>query len=292
MSGYYAPQIPASNPSSGGGGSSGGGFNPFGFLGSIGSSLIGNSGAKRRQKRADKVNLENWHRQNKYNHPLEQMQRLKEAGLNPNMIYGNSPGSAVGNAGSAVHASKAAPYSFENPVLPGFQTGQIQAQTQNTAANTLNTLELRGLNKVNREKAEATKADLIELTHTELKTQKENYKTAQYTALKASKSWMNEVDTIKQRLDIAKSENKIKAYNIEEAKLDAAFAREYNLRKTDWLIYRKAMEFKEWLQGSDYIPAKDSTEFIQRGRENTRMHQDMLSRGYIWNAQKNKYVLK
>ena len=32
--------------------------------------------------------LEDWNRQNAYNHPKQQMQRLKEAGLNPNLVYG------------------------------------------------------------------------------------------------------------------------------------------------------------------------------------------------------------
>lgn len=32
--------------------------------------------------------LEDWNMQNKYNAPAQQMQRLKEAGLNPNMVYG------------------------------------------------------------------------------------------------------------------------------------------------------------------------------------------------------------
>lgn len=35
-----------------------------------------------------KAALRDWHRQNAYNHPTQQMQRLKEAGLNPNMVYG------------------------------------------------------------------------------------------------------------------------------------------------------------------------------------------------------------
>lgn len=34
-------------------------------------------------------NLEQWNRENEYNSPTAQMARLKEAGLNPNLIYGN-----------------------------------------------------------------------------------------------------------------------------------------------------------------------------------------------------------
>lgn len=39
-----------------------------------------------------------WNKQNEYNTPYAQMTRLKEAGLNPNLVYGN--GSAVGNSTS------------------------------------------------------------------------------------------------------------------------------------------------------------------------------------------------
>lgn len=38
-------------------------------------------------------NVEQWERENAYNHPAAQMSRLTEAGLNPNLVYGN--GSAV-----------------------------------------------------------------------------------------------------------------------------------------------------------------------------------------------------
>ena len=32
--------------------------------------------------------LEDWNRQNEYNSPEQQMQRLRQAGLNPNLVYG------------------------------------------------------------------------------------------------------------------------------------------------------------------------------------------------------------
>ena len=86
-------------------------------LGALGSSVISNLGAKRRQKTADKQNVAFWKMQNQYNTPKEQMQRLKDAGLNPNLIYGSSPAGASGSAGS-IAPSKAAPYNIQNPVPP------------------------------------------------------------------------------------------------------------------------------------------------------------------------------
>lgn len=45
--------------------------------------------------RQNEVARENWEMQNAYNSPVRQMQRFREAGLNPNLIYGQ------GNAGNA-----------------------------------------------------------------------------------------------------------------------------------------------------------------------------------------------
>lgn len=49
--------------------------------------------------RQNSFNLEMWNKQNQYNSPAAQMQRLKDAGLNPNMIYNNGSAS-TGNSSS------------------------------------------------------------------------------------------------------------------------------------------------------------------------------------------------
>lgn len=48
----------------------------------------------------NEYNLQMWKMQNEYNSPAKQMERYREAGLNPNLIYGNGSSSA-GNATSA-----------------------------------------------------------------------------------------------------------------------------------------------------------------------------------------------
>lgn len=45
--------------------------------------------------------LQDWAMQNDYNSPAAQMQRLKDAGLNPNLVYGS--GTVAGNSSSPVH---------------------------------------------------------------------------------------------------------------------------------------------------------------------------------------------
>lgn len=59
----------------------------------------------------------NWHMQNAYNSPQEQMRRLQAAGLNPNLVYGN--GSAVNTASSP----SSAPVPSWNPRSPEVDLG-------------------------------------------------------------------------------------------------------------------------------------------------------------------------
>lgn len=91
---------------------------------SIGSTLIAgrqNKKAQERQNAAnrDLMNLqyqkdrEMWDQQNAYNSPAAQMQRFKDAGLNPNMIYGQGNG---GNAATMPHYT--APDQSEKSFVP------------------------------------------------------------------------------------------------------------------------------------------------------------------------------
>lgn len=53
---------------------------------------------KKQQENANKMAMRAWNLANDYNHPVEQMARLKEAGLNPLLVYGS--GSVTGNTTS------------------------------------------------------------------------------------------------------------------------------------------------------------------------------------------------
>ncbi len=112
----------------------------------LGSNIATNIGARRREADARKFNermekdrraydTKQWERQMAYNHPTEQMARLAEAGLNPNLIYGSSPGSAVGNAqssptGKAV-TGQAPAYRIDNAMVPFMDAKVKQAQSNN-----------------------------------------------------------------------------------------------------------------------------------------------------------------
>lgn len=72
-------------------------------------------------------NLDYWHMQNDYNDPQSQMQRLKDAGLNPNMVYGAS---APGNSSGQVHSATPPAWS---PKAPQFDVGSPLASYFNIA---------------------------------------------------------------------------------------------------------------------------------------------------------------
>tara|TARA_B110000305_G_C19455001_1_gene650349 strand:+ start:2247 stop:3026 length:780 start_codon:yes stop_codon:yes gene_type:complete len=121
-------------------------------------SIIGNAGARKRQKQADKANIKFWEMQNAYNDPAQQMARLTKAGLNPNLIYGQSVGGATGQAGQ-VAPSKAAPYSMDigSSVKTGMAAYQTQAQVNNIDVDTQDKMLQLGVNKeFLREQAEQT----------------------------------------------------------------------------------------------------------------------------------------
>ncbi len=187
-----------------------------------GSSAIQSGGSRKSQKRANKYNVSQWKRQNRYNNPAAQMDRLKAAGLNPNLIYGTSPTSAVGNADS-VAPGKAAPYKFDNPIgdITKFadvgnteqQTDNLKVQndvlTQEAILKAAQTGELGA-------KTARTKFDLAlssELRDTSLSAAKENLR-------------QMEVSTVGKQLDNTfKSQslkNRVKAinYNVQQAKSD------------------------------------------------------------------------
>ena len=101
-----------------------------GFLGSI-------SGSSQ-QKDANRMALKSWNMANDYNHPVKQMERLREAGLNPNLVYDS--GSVTGNTtgapslvGGGVQTPVESAFSGINNIMGVLQG---QANLNNTRAQT------------------------------------------------------------------------------------------------------------------------------------------------------------
>lgn len=70
-------------------------------------------------------NLSDWHMMAAYNSPAQQMARLKAAGLNPNLVYGNGANAEMGQA------PKSSDMASWSPKAPEFDSGSILASYQN-----------------------------------------------------------------------------------------------------------------------------------------------------------------
>lgn len=74
----------------------------------LASTLVTNEYNRRQQERQNKWNLQMWNLQNQYNSPLEQMKRLRSAGLSPDMMYGANSQN-MGNASSTAQGTNPIP---------------------------------------------------------------------------------------------------------------------------------------------------------------------------------------
>lgn len=115
---------------------------PLGQLGAnIGTNILSRFSAKRQANLQYSKDLDMWKAQNAYNAPTMQMARLREAGLNPNLVYGS--GSVVGNTSSQLPKYQAPrpQFEYQSPQLADaigqFQNVRLQgAQIDNVQAST------------------------------------------------------------------------------------------------------------------------------------------------------------
>jgi len=113
-------------------------FNAIG--GAIGgvASIIGQERANKANKRMaeyqNQQNLQQWNRQNQYNSPSQQMQRLKEAGINPNMAYAKGTINNTVSSSPRMERAEAKSVTQNMPQLGNFmniaQIQQIKEQTE------------------------------------------------------------------------------------------------------------------------------------------------------------------
>lgn len=148
---------------------------------SLGSNLVsqffGNTAARSQAREQNELNMQNWLKQQEYNSPKNQMARFSEAGLNPQLIYGQgTPGNAV-----SAPVSEAKPrFAPKIDALGAYQNAvQIQQLTQ-TVENLKSNQELITAN-------ETLKREQTEL----LKNQNEWYDQLSSSKIAFTKSNMN-----------------------------------------------------------------------------------------------------
>jgi len=109
---------------------------PLASLGiSAGGSLINNLANLGQAKKSRQFQLDMWNKNNAYNHPSEQMARLRQANLNPNLMYGQGN---VGNSSGPV----------KDPGRPNIDAGAMNMLSayQNTKMQEVQTDNLRAMN--------------------------------------------------------------------------------------------------------------------------------------------------
>lgn len=219
-----------------------------------------NQYARESQDRADIRNLQFWRMQNRYNNPSSQMQRLRDAGLNPNLMYGNGS-AATGNAGN-IQGSKAAPtqssnrtediMQFAQPAMNVLQSDNLKAQntvlTQEAAlkaAQTANAVSKTARNKFDLGLADELRNTSLQAAQINLQTMEERYynESAKGESLraKASLDWQSLPDRLKKITTDAKVaaatlkgkqlENKLSEY-------DKEIRLQYGIRPGDPLYYQ------------------------------------------------------
>ena len=70
-----------------------------GAVNAVTGGLFSDFSGQAQQNDANAKAMQAWQIANDYNHPIQQMERLKAAGLNPNLVYGS--GSVTGNTSGA-----------------------------------------------------------------------------------------------------------------------------------------------------------------------------------------------
>ena len=107
--------------------------------GNIISTAMANSANEDMQRRQNAWNLQQWDRNNAYNHPAAQLQRIKAAGLNPDLIYGQNASGIGGLSTSPAQGSNPIPKQpFQMTLDPTMfaQVSLLNSQKKNVDADT------------------------------------------------------------------------------------------------------------------------------------------------------------
>lgn len=200
------------------------------IIGGVAGPLITGGQNRRAATRQHERNKEYWNLQNSYNHPTKQMQRLREAGLNPNLIYGTPSGAAVGNADKISPASLQRPAPMGDMGLPEAAGKYVQIKKTEQETDNLNKLNTV-MDSDKRLKDAQTLNQLSQAGNTKYKTGRE--------------SQLHKYQLDAAAADVANSQSKTRVQQkTEEDQIKTTAAKLYKAQ-SDAEISRLAKEYKE-----------------------------------------------
>lgn len=180
------------------------------------SNLFGNWARQREAKKQRKFDKEMWHLQNAYNTPLMQMQRLRDAGLNPALMY------SQGNPGNAMGQVKATVPQITNPIDPGSIASGVQLSLADQQRKLLRSQQIKNLQDAASGKATENRINTLvgleaQSMEWSIKNQGETFKEI------GSRILLNEA---KAKLDYSQIELNQVRKKLDEAKIDLTDAQE------------------------------------------------------------------
>lgn len=136
--------------------------------------FLGDLSGKSQQKDANKMAMQSWNLANDYNHPIQQIERLKAAGLNPLLVYGS--GSVTGNTtgapslvGGGISTPVESAFKGVNNIMSVLQgnanlqntRAQTQASVASAGASGAQAANLNAQTAINEKKADYEEKNLI-----------------------------------------------------------------------------------------------------------------------------------
>lgn len=236
-------------------------------LASAGVSAVGNylaqsSANKTNIELANKANqwsLEQWQRENAYNSPSAQVQRLHQAGINPGLMYGD--GGMMNEAASSPAVTPGTgvrPYLMDPLTMA--QVGLINAQ---------------------KDKAEAESTDILSQLPEKLKQYEQERKESD-----AKIEQLNQTVALMQQQILNLQEDKKLTV---EKQITESFQRTMSLRSFDEMCRRNTAEINKW--GAEMDLMKKQGKKVDAETEDIKAARDLKVQEYKYNAAANAYRL-
>lgn len=189
-----------------------------------------------------------WNLSNEYSSPVQQMQRLADAGLNPHLVYQSGADTTAASVPAGQSASSGSLKAMENPrygdmMIQAMQMRNLAAQTKNLEAENEVKKETARGQRISNDIAEATKDTQIDIKNLEKRQQThKNAILANESYQSAIKSEVVEKELQKIEVDLEYFEQ-FKETDLAKAKQDLADAHKLAMKQIEVMSSEVAKNF-------------------------------------------------